>query len=326
MDLARSGDWRAVVPGAAHYRPVALQLFYGVGLTLFGFNPLGYHLLEFAAFSLTVILVFHLASRFLQDEFKAWAAAFFYALNISLFGNFYWIATSYFSLGGLFYFLSVYFYLRPGKIAALATLLAVTAALLTNELALTLPLLFCLISGYRRFWPGRLLAGAGVALSYLIVKLVLIGTPAAPDYAFAFSGRVLAAARWYFWRVLNLPEGVNRTTDWVILVLFGLLVAALAAGAVVFRRKISGRRIFFGISWFVIGALPFFFLPGHLSAYYLTMALFGTALIFAEILGHDRKLAAGAMLIYLLLTIRGLDFLRGTHWMILKNTGPIGQF
>lgn len=85
------------------------------------------------------------------------------------------------------------------------------------------------------------------------------------------------------------------------------------------------KLILFGAAFFVLSALPFFFLPNHMSSYYLTMALFGPALIFGKFI-QGKKLTILVCLGYLLLTILGLKFLSHTHWIILKNTGPIGKF
>lgn len=85
------------------------------------------------------------------------------------------------------------------------------------------------------------------------------------------------------------------------------------------------KLILFGAAFFVFGALPFFFLPNHMSAYYLTIALFGPALIAGNVI-KSKKLIILFFLGYLLLTIFGLQFLSATHWIILKNTGPIGKF
>lgn len=87
----------------------------------------------------------------------------------------------------------------------------------------------------------------------------------------------------------------------------------------------SIKIILFGSAFFIFSALPFFFLPKHMSSYYLTIALFGPALIFGKSV-KGRKLTILICLCYLLITILGLKFLSQTHWIILKNTGPIGKF
>ena len=107
LGIARSGSPFAVIPNFP-YRPVSQELFYLVSSKLFGLDPLGYHLVLFAFFAGTVILIYKLADKLLESNRKAILAAFFYALNISLFAEFFWIATSYFSIGAFSLMLSLF--------------------------------------------------------------------------------------------------------------------------------------------------------------------------------------------------------------------------
>lgn len=99
------------------YRPVAIQLFYGPAFNMFGLNPTGYHIILFVAFCATVYFVYLIARELLGKSDPAIITAFFYALNISIFANFYWIANSYFSLGAFLFFATIYFYLKSGKLS-----------------------------------------------------------------------------------------------------------------------------------------------------------------------------------------------------------------
>ncbi len=288
------------------YRPIAIQFFYGICYFLFGQNVFGYHLILFLVFVATLFVIFSLADHILKSKKKALTTTFFYALNISLFANFYWVATSYFTLGAFFFFLTVLLYLKNNRIFFLTFVLAV----LTNEIGFVLPLIFFLIR--RPKVPVLVLTGG-----LLLARLIFAGYPQAPDYNLALS---IAPLRWYAFRALNLPEGVDRIGNPLIFIFLGAFLVLVLFGE-------KSRRIFLlGLAWFLIAALPFYFLPAHQSSYYLTMALFGPALYFGNALGHKLRLLIIAISIYLVMTIIGLEFLRQTHWIILKNTGPIGQF
>ena len=327
MDMANSGDWLATVPGVNHYRPVTIQLFYGLSQNFFGLNPLGYHLVEFIAYCLTIVVIYFLLKKILKDPGKAMTGTFVYALNVSLFGNFYWIATSYFSIGALFFFAASYLYLRSGKAAAALTLLTLAIAILSNELALTLPFIFLALSWYFGFRPKRLIGSFALAGLYFFAKLKLIGMPQVSDYSYSFNSQVLATARWYFLRAFNLPEGVRFSADPLIpgLFLVFLILIAVAIGHYFFREGTRIKVFLLAGAWFGAAALPFFFLPMHMSAYYLTMALFSPALLAGEVISVG-WLRAITLPVYLWLTVAGLEFLSRTHWIILKNTGPIGKF
>ncbi len=303
------------------YRPISQQLFYFLSHRLFGMNVLGFHLVLFLAFSLTMYVLFHLATILLKDKTKALAAVFFYALNISLFANFYWVATSYFSIGALFFFLTLYFYVKK---RTWLTFFSWILALGSNEIAFVLPIIFLTINWLEYSWPKCSWIFL-VSLPIFLWFRILIGFPKAADYTMQFNLSALATFKWYLLRGFNLPEGVDR--GGVIFYLLFIIIVFLLMFSIwkYFRqKKINLRVLVFSVGMFIFGALPFYFLPGHMSSYYLTISVFGMALIFSEV--FRGKIVLVVMGLYLIMTILGLQFLSQTHWIILKNTGPIGQF
>jgi len=104
-----------------------------------------------------------------------------------------------------------------------------------------------------------------------------------------------------------------------------VVVLVFSLAGYIRKQQVNVKLWILAVFWFIAGALPFYFLPNHMSSYYLTMALFGPALLFAEVFS-GKKLVYAAVIVYFFMTVRGLDFLSKTHWIILKNTGPIGSF
>ncbi len=188
------------------YRPISQAIFYRISYFFFGLNPLGYHLILFAFFVGTLILIFKLAKFFLHDENKALLTVFVYALNVSLFANFYWIATSYFTIGAFFFFLTIYLYIKK---RICLTFFAWILALGSNEIAFVLPVIFLAVNWLENSWPKWSWIFF-IMLPIFLWLRVLIGFPQASDYTLAFDGRVIATFRWYLIRALNLPEGVLR--------------------------------------------------------------------------------------------------------------------
>ncbi len=306
------------------YRPISLQLFYTLGWFLFGNNVFGFHLLLFLVFVTSLVFVYKLALHFLTNPEKSLVCTFIYALNISIFANFYWVAVSYFVFAALFLFSSFYFYVQLKKFS-LVSIVLFALALLSNEIAVVFPLILLghkIIFNdqkFRKTLPYLIMAGL-----FLVFRYFVVGLPKSPDYELTVSLQSLATLRWYILRASNLPEGVNRSQG-----LFIWLAWALQMGILIFsvaRSKIQRLKIVsFAVVWFLAGALPFFFLPNHMSSYYLTISLFGTSLLTANYL-ENRRLIFVFCLVYLALTVFGLDYLSHTHWIILKNTGPIGKF
>lgn len=309
------------------YRPVAIQLFYGSAFNIFGLNPTGYHTILFLAFCATIYFVYLIAKELLGKSDPAIITAFFYALNISTFANFYWIANSYFSLGALFFFATIYFYLRNGRLPLILFYLSFILTLGSNELAITIPILLAIISWYQNKWRNRLFVLGLLDVVLFLVRYFFVGLPQNSAYSIEVNTKVFSTFRWYILRAINLPEGIRFSSDPSILILFAIFILVFLVSLIKYfkGKKINCRLFVLSGTWFIVAALPFYFLPNHMSSYYLTMAIFGSALLLGEIL-KDKKTLIFITLIYFLLTARGLDFLSKTHWIILKNTGPIGSF
>lgn len=310
-----------------HFTPVSNQLFYGLTKILFGPNPLAFHLVLFLFSSLTLLLVHQISRHLLKNNLKAYMSVFFYALNVSLFANYYWVAISYFVIGGFFFFLTVFAYIKQGIFWKLVTIAALVCAFLSNEIGYLLPAVLLLCDMYQSRFKRSWIVLAAITSVVAIIRWLLVPKPVGQNYLLAFNWQVISTIRWYLLRVFNLPEGVRFSQQPEILILFVVFILLLAIVALWrFKAKSYPLRLtLFAAAWFLIGALPFYFLPNHMSAYYLTIALLGPALLFSELLAV-KKIWLLALGVYLLLSWSGLLFLQKTHWIILKNTGPIGAF
>lgn len=321
IELAASRNFLAVIPGANHFRPVSVQGFYTLGKLVSPGNPLGYHLLEFIFFAATLFLVFQTAKFITNNQKQPLIITFLYATNISLFANFYWIANSQFVLGGFFFFLSfLLFYSKKYFWLAVPVFLL---GLASNEQIISAVLVLPVISYFFKKPFSKYIYAALLALAvfWIGLKVFVFGMPTTTDYAVSLNPvTALATFRWYVLRALNLPEGVKLTADWTMAGAWLVFLLSLIRG------KINWKMILVGVFWFVATLGIFIFLPNHMSAHYLTVALFGSSLIISELLPKKKIFLVVALVLYLFLTIRGLNFLTQTHWIILKNTGPIGQF
>lgn len=282
------------------YRPVAIQMFYSLPL-----DPLGFHLVQFLIFCAGLFFLFKLT--------KSYLAVIYYAFNISLFPLFYWIATSYFSLAFFATVAASYFYLHG---SLLLTLILVSGGLLSNEIVLVFPALFFLLDFWRgKFQWRRLLILSGVDLGYFLLRLQITSSPLATDYTIVTSPTsALSTVRWYFLRLFNLAEGVRPGP---ILILFAFLLLVILAAC---WRQVPLKTAVFALGWFLVGALPFYFLPYHMSAYYLTLALIGPAILFDEVFKTQPAFKFLFVVCYILMAVIGLNFLSQTHWIILKPT------
>jgi hypothetical protein len=88
------------------------------------------------------------------------------------------------------------------------------------------------------------------------------------------------------------------------------------------RLKPNISQIIFGFSWFIVAALPFYFLPEHLSAYYLQSALLGLILIVLIILNQAklsfvfyRFVLALIIIGYISSSFLSIQGMNKTHWV-----------
>lgn len=205
LAIANSNNPLGVIPNFP-YRPISQEIFYRINYLIFGLNPTGYHLVLFAFFVGTLILIFKLAKFFLHDKNRALLTVFFYAFNVSLFANFYWIATSYFTIGAFFFFLTLHYFVKKKPIF---TAIAYFFTLGSNEIALVLPIIFILINWLENFWPKWTWFFV-VSLPILLWLRALVGFPQSNDYSLVFDSKIIYPLRWYVIRALNFPEGVLR--------------------------------------------------------------------------------------------------------------------
>lgn len=319
LKLARAGD--ALTPIANFpYRPVSIRLFYGIGTFLFNDNVVGFHLMQFFVFAVGLWFAKQIAHKILKSEFAVFVAIFVYAFNVSLFPIFYWVATSYFALAMVFVFLGCWSFFQKGKKHFILSFIFFILGLLSNEIVIVFPIFLILLGFiYKKFDRIKIGLVAIASGLYLLIRKNISSMPLALDYQMDFSFKVISTLRWYLLRIFNLPEG-RGLGGWMIGGLagtnLGLMVISLLKSRL---EKSEPFRIgVFAFGWFFAGALPFFFLPNHMSAYYLTISLFGPAVLMGGVFNKSRKLAGIFLVLYLLMTIIGLRALSVTHWIITK--------
>lgn len=285
LEIAKTRGFLEPIPNFP-YRPIAIQFFYSLSR-----DPFVLHSLMFLFFLGGLYFVYKLT----KDRFVVYLLAF----NISLFPLFYWVATSYFSLAFFFVFAALYF----------NNIFLFILGLLTNELVVVFPILLLLWSWFKnQINIKKLLPFFIVSAIYLPLRVFFIPFPKAADYAIEIS-KFIPTFRWYVLRVFNLPEGIRNNN--LILVLFGVLVLLVMLNF----KHLNFKLLIFGVLWFFVGALPFFFLPNHMSAYYLTIALFGPMIFLSKLI---KKFKVLFIVVYGLMAVLGLEFLKTSHWIILK--------
>jgi hypothetical protein len=197
-----TGDvWQYAYPGAAgnYYRPLFL-LWLLIHFTLFGLNPLWWHLTSVAAHLVVTFLVYVLAGRLTGDRLVGLIAALVFGLHPVHIEAVAWISAVNEPLMAIFFLLSLLCYsnqmIKPGATEAVVetgarrfspkwmalSLVCYALALLTKETALVLPVI---IFSFSVFFPGseslearpisrRLKSAALSVIPYLLLSAVYL--------------------------------------------------------------------------------------------------------------------------------------------------------
>ncbi|MBV9272976.1 MAG: tetratricopeptide repeat protein [Verrucomicrobia bacterium] len=205
-------------PGATQqYYPLAHTIFW-IEHRLWGDSPLGYHLINLLLLWISTLLLLQILRR-LQIP-GAWLAAAIFALHPMQVESVAWISELKNTLSGVFYFGSVFVYLRFDRERKpqlyIAALLLFVCGLLSKTVIATLPGALLVVLWWKR---GRLLLkpdilpvvpffiiGAAASLFTAWIERNLVGANGA-DYSFSFIERLLIAGRviWFYLGKLIWP-------------------------------------------------------------------------------------------------------------------------
>jgi tetratricopeptide (TPR) repeat protein len=144
-------DFWAFAPGAGKghdlYRPL-VSLSYLIDLRLWGNRPPYYHLANLLFHILSSVLVYFILRAILDKEWPAWLGALLFAIHPIHTESVSWISGRTDVICGFFFFLALFLYLggrqRAGWAYSLGSLVAFSLALLSKEMAMTLPLVIAL--------------------------------------------------------------------------------------------------------------------------------------------------------------------------------------
>lgn len=305
-----------------YYRPI-INLSYSIDYWIWGTNPFGFHLTNILAHTLTGIVLYLVLLRVIAIEQVAFFASLFFLAHPIHTEPVSWVSGRGDMIFSLFYLLSLLLYLKAGSPSPLSKgvgrkngspyrlyLLSSGAcfllALLSKEMALTLPLIIVLYDVCFRvrdkdFSLSRNLSTYiyyfGLLAGYLIFRIIILGgvgsgqTIPGNNYFTAIytTSRIFV---WYIWKLIfpvylavaDVVRLAFSLTDPTVAGSIILLLILLAAAVYLFR---SYPIVSFGILWFFITLIPVSNLVPALhfkAERYLYLPSIGYCLILAFIL------------------------------------------
>jgi hypothetical protein len=266
-----------------YFRPLVI-VFFAIDRLLYGLHPAGYHLTNLLLHAGTTLLVWGVARHVLGRGFGAWAAAALFAVHPCHADAVDWISGRTDGLAGVFYAGALLFYLesrvvrhRTARFLALS-LLSFALALLSKEMAITLPaviLLHACLFPQGETWGRRLLAPASagvVAALYLALRISVLHGLHPPPQPFAFHfgdpgffRHLVTAPLLYLVDLVLfiLPDPMVTVPFWtahpLLLAILVAVVATVFAGTM--RRAPNARTRAWGLAWMGITLLPVLPLP-----------------------------------------------------------------
>ena len=329
---------------ANYWRPL-FMVWLLINHTLFGFNPVGWHLTTVMCHAAAAVLVFKLAERLTGDRLTGAAAGLIFAVHPATIETAAWVSGVTDSLLAVFFIASLLFYLRAreaGGRAALAVSLTLYAlGLLVKETAIVLPAVVFVLAWVHvssRAWRERLRAAFFTALPYLAVSglyltarvQVLKGLGQTQNHA----GPMAMLQTWpsllaLYVRLLVWPTDISPHYDQrmvgsfsISLVALPMLILIAVAAGLWWWAKREGGLVTLATALMVIPILPVLYLrplpeDDFAHARYLYLPLVGFVLLAALALRRLRQWRPAASTAVALVVVTALAISTGAqqlHW------------
>ena len=334
------------------YRPIPTQLYFYAGKLLFGFNPLGYHIVNFVVFSCNIFLVHKLVLEFTKKKEIAIIATFFYGLNSTHFAPLYspaYVHELFYVLFGLNSVLNYYYWLKSKVIKRyLLSLIFFVLAMMTKETAVVIPGIIMLLNLFMDIkplsgWLKKYSAFILITIIYLSGHFLFYGIANSSSYTLIFGKANINILIWYFLWALSTPNilidyfgpgfkmssvffAITKINGLIYIVLFPVFLSVLFTIILRGYKNIqpsAKKIILFGISWFIIGLIPLLIFPLHRLATEQAFSLTGLSLALGIMLYqihhssiNGKRLFFLLLGIYFVIATNSILIARYTHWIV----------
>jgi hypothetical protein len=281
------------------YRPVPRVGVFTLLLRLFGLNAGAFHLVSLGIHALNATLLFLLCRRIFKTTLLAGISGFIYAIHPMSFLAVYWISGIQdlclvsFSLLSLHCFLCSIESQNNTKLWHILSLLMYSLALLSKEMAVTLPLLLIVIKAAHQHNHEIHIKMKGlinVFLGYGVLLIVYLCirsrksfnlAPNEGPYALSLAPSIVLKNLWnYTSNALGLQY--LKAPLYIMQLLFVVWIVALIILILVSRRYRG--VILVGATWFTISLFPILCLTNRIYNFYAYLPLAGIAMVIATVI------------------------------------------
>ena len=338
--LNRDMFWRLLQPWAwGVWRPLSHHLYFDLLYSLFGLNPLPFHILNLSLHTLNALLVGWIWLKLSGERYGAMTAGLFYSLHLAhldtrmwVFGNTDIMSTLGF-LGAFGSYLQFRTAGRSRRWWMIAAVLSFIGAMVSKENVIVLPVVLLLydlvfhpsssgrpLTRLQQYWS---------VLPFFLIAAVfgifhLFFSPAAePGHHFRLDwSSLFLFGRYVWWQITLKFQQFNEvsTAQEVVGLITLVLVSLLAI-------RSQRRVLVFATGCWFLTHFPYIFMPGHVNPHYVMMSLFGLSGIVGWIaawmystcvpLLGPRLIAAGASVAVILwtsVTMSAAAYRAESHW------------
>lgn len=287
------------------YRPLSVELWYFTGRTLFGLQPMAFHISAWATWSVMIILVYRIGKKFLRHTTVRYLFPVLYGWSAVHYNSLFWNANvSYLAVSACFFSALLVWWSEWADRRKMAVLsLIFVTGLLCHEFMIMLVPLLTVDGVLRRKVPFFRLLRSMLPLLILCGLYVTLRATYRPDtgsYPIRPSA-VVSSYRWFLFFFLNWPDAIkdNMVSAWVmrrdfaeffsrqvtlwlltsVVIVIGVFAAYVCA---FFRRTATSfflRSMMFALCWFLLSLLPIAVIPSQITPHHGSIALAGFLLL-----------------------------------------------
>jgi len=322
-----SDIWRLFLPvsEAVYYRPLGIQLYFGLMQFVGLGKPIWFHLMSLLVHLLNTYLIYRLTVKIFSRERLAKLTAFLWGTSPIHYFALGWAVNFSFVLVITWSILAI---LAAGEGKGLRAILFLFLGLMTNEIAVVIPLLVILLNGGKRLIIPMLTAVAGYGIWRMLTGVKIEG-----DYVIGLT-TVVSTLRWYGLWILGWSDIVRDFIRWgavfrpefikifpaVVWVYAVELAAVIILLGRLFQKSLraEGRQTsrsvaILGFSWMLVGLLPVMFFSRHIYSHYGAVAAIGVYWLAAEAVNRRQWMAAAVIWLMVAITTLGLNY--QVSWM-----------
>lgn len=336
-------------PDIFFYRPLTTQVYFFLNHTLFGLNPLPFHLEGLALHAVNSILFYILIKKIWLDEKVAFISALFYSFSAAHFLSLYYIS-AFQETGRMFFILlSFLMFLKfqelKKKLIYIFSLLAFSASFLSKETSLIMPLLFIPLQILTRKEQKVLVVikkNLKLIAPFLIIIFIYVAVRLAGfqsifnegSYNITFAlPEVVQNLKWYIIWSFGLPEVLSSYPSLkpasliqfskdlpygFLLILFSFFIVLISSILIYQLKHLTKRVLFSSLAFFLISLGPVLILSGHRYPQYLDLAFIGflpiLSWLFLQPKGLQKVLGIAGIIFFISLQFLSINLSEQTHW------------